>query len=202
MMKMLKKLFALAIAVVSVSASAHVLSPGDHVANIELKDSNGKAQSLYQFADQKAVVVMIQGNGCPIVRLAVPELRAVRDQFKNRGVEFVLLNTNLQDTPESVRAEDKDYEFGLPVWMDNKQAVGEAWHVVRTAEVFVIDPKTWTLKFHGSIDDRLSYEKQHPPKHLYLTDALNSMLAGTKVAVTSVNSPGCLINFPNRPETR
>jgi hypothetical protein len=70
--------------------------------------------------------------------------------------------------------------------------------VDRTAEVFVIDPKNWTLVYHGPIDDRLSYETQRPVHHQYLTDALDAVLAGRPVAAASIVSPGCLINFPNR----
>ena len=66
------------------------------------------------------------------------------------------------------------------------------------ATVFVIDPKTWTLLYHGPIDDRLNYESQRPVHHPYLTDALDAVLANKPVAVATVVSPGCLINFPHR----
>jgi hypothetical protein len=82
--------------------------------------------------------------------------------------------------------------------MDRDQKIGEALGITRTAEVFVVDPKTWKLMYHGPIDDRLSYEKQHPVQHHYLTDALDAMLAGKPISAAAVNSPGCLINFPNR----
>jgi peroxiredoxin len=178
--------------------SAVALVPGDRVSNFMLPDIDGKMHELYKLSDKKAIVFMTQGNGCPIVRLAVPELREIRDKYQARGVEFFLLNPNLQDTPKAVADEAKEYEFGFPIWMDSKQTVGEALGVTRTAEVFVVDPKTWKLVYHGPIDDRLSYEKQHPVKYHYLADALDAELAGKPVAVTSVNSPGCLINFPNR----
>jgi peroxiredoxin len=163
-----------------------------------LRDFNGKTNELYKLSDKSAIVFMVQGNGCPIVRLAVPPLRDVRDQYQKRGVEFFLLNTNLQDTPEAVKAESNEFGFNFPIWMDRDQKIGEALGITRTAEIFVVDPKTWKLKYHGPIDDRLSYEKQRPVQNHYLTDALDATLAGKPVKVASVNSPGCLINFPNR----
>ena len=190
------------VGLLATAAITYAFEPGDRVKNFVLKDVDGQSRELYKLADKKAIVIMIQGNGCPIVRLAMPEFRAVRDRFAGENVEFFLINSNLQDTAQSVKAEADEFQFGLPIWLDSKQQVGEAWNVVRTGEIFVIDPKTWTLKFHGPIDDRLSYEKQKPPQHLYLVDALNAVIAGKPVPVPYANAPGCLINFPNRNPVR
>ncbi|HEY2780060.1 MAG TPA: redoxin family protein [Steroidobacteraceae bacterium] len=179
-------------------ASAAVLAPGAHVADFTLLDQAGKSHQLYALASKKAVVIMTQSNGCPIVRLAIPALREIRDSYEPKDIEFLLLNPTVQDTPDAVLREEAEFGFNMTVLLDRTQKVGEAWGVDRTAEVFVIDPKTWTLKFHGPIDDRLNYESQRPVHHRYLTDALDAVLANRPIAVSSVASPGCLINFPNR----
>jgi len=180
------------------AASAGALSPGAHVADFTLKDQSGVAHQLYALAGKKAVVIMTQSNGCPIVRLAVPALRGIRERYRSQDIEFLLLNPTLQDTGEAVQQEAAEFGFGMMVLLDRTQQVGEAWGVDRTAEVFVIDPKTWTLRYYGPIDDRLNYESQRPVRHAYLTDALDALLADKPVVVASVVSPGCLINFPRR----
>jgi peroxiredoxin len=180
------------------AAAAGVLAPGGHVADFTLKDETGAAHQLYALSAKRAIVIMTQSNGCPIVRLAVPALREIRERYRSQDVEFLLLNPTLQDTGDAVQHEAEEFGFGMTVLLDRTQQVGEAWGVNRTAEVFVIDPKTWTLLYHGPIDDRLNYESQRPVHHPYLTDALDAVLAGKPVAVASVVSPGCLINFPHR----
>jgi len=180
------------------AASAGVLAPGGHVADFTLKDQTGAAHQLYALSGKRAVVIMTQSNGCPIVRLAVPALREIRERYRSQDVEFLLLNPTLQDTGDAVQHEAEEFAFGMTVLLDRTQQVGEAWGVNRTAEVFVIDPKTWTLLYHGPIDDRLNYESQRPVHHPYLTDALDAVLANKPVAVATVVSPGCLINFPHR----
>jgi peroxiredoxin len=180
------------------TAAAGVLAPGGHVADFTLKDETGAAHQLYALSAKRAIVIMTQSNGCPIVRLAVPALREIRERYRSQDVEFLLLNPTLQDTGDAVQHEAEEFGFGMTVLLDRTQQVGEAWGVNRTAEVFVIDPKTWTLLYHGPIDDRLNYESQRPVHHPYLTDALDAVLAGKPVAVASVVSPGCLINFPHR----
>jgi peroxiredoxin len=180
------------------TAAAGVLAPGGHVADFTLKDETGAAHQLYALSAKRAIVIMTQSNGCPIVRLAVPALREIRERYRSQDIEFLLLNPTLQDTGDAVQHEAEEFGFGMTVLLDRTQQVGEAWGVNRTAEVFVIDPKTWTLLYHGPIDDRLNYESQRPVHHPYLTDALDAVLAGKPVAVASVVSPGCLINFPHR----
>jgi peroxiredoxin len=179
-------------------AAASGLAPGQHVADFTLTDPSGATHELYALSNKKAVIIMTQSNGCPIVRLAIPALRAIRAQYESQNMEFLLLNPTLQDTPESVTQESKEFGFDMNVLLDRSQKVGESWGVDRTAEVFVIDPRTWTLVYHGPIDDRLSYETQRPVQHRYLTDALDAVIAGKPVAVASVISPGCLIYFPKR----
>jgi peroxiredoxin len=179
-------------------AAAAVPAPGAHIADFTLKDQTGAAHQLYALSGKKAVVIMTQSNGCPIVRLAVPALREIRARYGSQGVEFLLLNPTLQDSADAVQREAEEFGFGFRILLDRSQTVGEAWGVDRTAEVFVIDPKTWTLRYHGPIDDRLNYESQRPVHHPYLTDALDALLANKPIAVASVVSPGCLINFPHR----
>jgi peroxiredoxin len=180
------------------AASAGVLPPGGHIADFTLTDQTGAAHQLYALSGKKAVVIMTQSNGCPIVRLAVPALREIRERYRAQNIEFLLLNPTLQDTRDAVQREVEEFGFGMTVLLDRTQQVGEAWGVNRTAEVFVIDPKSWTLLYHGPIDDRLNYESQRPVHHPYLTDALDALLANKPVAAASVVSPGCLINFPHR----
>ncbi len=80
------------------TASAAVLAPGGHVADFTLKDQAGAPHQLYALSGKKAVVIMTQSNGCPIVRLAVPALREIRERYRSQDIEFLLLNPTLQDS--------------------------------------------------------------------------------------------------------
>jgi hypothetical protein len=67
--------------------------------------------------------------------------------------------------------------------------------VERTAEVFVVNPRTRAVLFRGPINDQLGYETQRnsASKH-YLKDALNTVLAGGTVNMDDIpDSKGCLI---------
>jgi peroxiredoxin len=180
------------------AGQAWAVNPGQVVDNFRLLDQNGKSHELYYSSDMKAVVLMVHGNGCPIVRQAVPALREIREKYQSQGVEFLLLNSNLQDKRDDVAAESKEFNVDFPILLDEAQLIGEQLGVVRTSEVFVIDPKSWKLVYRGPMDDRLSYEKQRPASKHYLTDALDAVVAGKPVKVPKADGVGCLVNFPER----
>jgi peroxiredoxin len=178
------------------------IAPGSKVPDFRLTDHRGQQHRLYDLSQQKAVVIMIQGNGCPIVRQALPWLQEVQERYRARGVEFLLLNSNLQDTAESIAKEAQEFSIAFPILVDQKQKIGETLGVERTSEVFVIEPRTWKLVYRGPMDDRLHYERQRPPTKLYLTDALDALIAGKPVQVTTADGVGCIVNFPERAKRR
>ncbi|HUF22179.1 MAG TPA: redoxin domain-containing protein [Burkholderiales bacterium] len=183
----------------ALAGSALAVGPGERVDNFALLDHRGAFHELYYLSDAKAVVLMVHGNGCPIVRKALPELKAIRDAYRARGVEFLLVNSNLQDNRESIAKEASEFGIDLPILVDGTQLIGESMGFVRTADVFVIDPKGWKLAYRGPIDDRLAYGAQKPAaNHHYLADALDAVLARKPVAVAQAEAIGCLINLPER----
>lgn len=178
---------------------ANALQVAEKIDNFRLSDHLGASHELYRWSDKKAIVVMVQGNGCPIVRNAMPRFKEIRDEFAAQGVQFVMLNSNLQDQRQSIAKEVAEFGYDMPVLVDDTQIIGESLDLIRTGEVFVVDPKTWTLAYHGAMDDRLTYEQQKPKaKHHYLVDALQEMVAGKPVTTSSSKPVGCLINFPEK----
>jgi peroxiredoxin len=182
----------------ALASAAFAIEPGQKVDNFRLVDQRGEPHALYDLASKKAVVIMVQGNGCPIVRQALPALAEIRARYGEQGVEFLLLNSNLQDKRELVAKEAAEFKIDFPILVDETQRVGEALGVVRTSEVFVIEPKNWQLAYRGPMDDRLSYERQRPAKNHYLTDALDALVAGQPVKTPKADGVGCLVNFPER----
>ncbi len=166
------------------------------VENFRLTDHTGRSQELYRYADARAIVLCVGGNGCPIVRQSVSTLKDLRDHFGGQGVVFAMLNANPQDDPDSIAREAAEFEIPFPVLVDSAQVVARALHVTRTAEAIVIDPKTWTIIYRGAINDRLGYGTQKPKATKnYLADALARFLAGQKVSPAKTPVKGCAVTF-------
>jgi hypothetical protein len=170
-----------------------------HVDNFMLVDAQHmEAHDLYRMADDKAIVLISTGVGCPIARAMTPAIKALRDKFAAQGVEVMLIDSNLQDSRDAIVAEAKDYGIDVPILMDTNQLVGEALGVTRTAEVFVVNPKTWQVVYHGPINDAADYGVQKAATHEFATDAIGAFLAGKPVMAATQPSKGCLVDFPER----
>ena len=191
--------FAVTLAALCCAGSALALDPGDRIENFRLLDQAGASHELYYLSDAKAVVLMTYGNGCGIVQKSLPRLREIRDEYRARGVEFLLIDSNLQDDRETIAHEAKEFGNDLPILVDETQLIGEALGADRTADIFVVTPRDWHVVYRGPMDDRLSYgaQKSVAGKN-YLTDALDATLAGKPVAVAKAEALGCLLNLPER----
>lgn len=172
------------------------------VGNFALNDQSGANHELFDGGDAKVVVLMVQGNGCPVVRNALIDLAAVRERFRGEPVRFLMVNSNLQDDEVSIRAEAQEWGIDLPVLVDATQEVGQALGFTRTAEALVIDAQSRSLAYRGPINDRLVYERQRSEAdNHYVVDAVEAVLAGEPPAVKAIAAIGCLINFPDRGDT-
>ena len=130
------------------------------VIDFGLYDHLGDFHRMHYHKDAAAVVLFVQGNECPIVRKAFTDLQDVKSEYESKNVKFFMINSNLQDNRESVAAEMADYDTDIPVMIDRDQLVADLLDIDITAECFVLDPKDWTLKYRGPINDRIGYESQ------------------------------------------
>lgn len=180
--------------------SLHAASPEtaprepETVPNFRLLDHTGRSHELHRYRDRKLIVLMVGGNGCPLVRHGVIALKQLREEFGPRGVVFALLNVNAHDTRDEVVAEAKEFGFDFPILLDPAQATARALQLQRTAEVLVIDPATWRLVYRGALDDRLDYGQQKPqPNRRFAAEAIAAFLAGEPVKLARTEAKGCAV---------
>jgi peroxiredoxin len=167
--------------------------------DFRLTDQNLHSHELRQLGDASAVVLITQQNSCPVSRNSAAAVKALQDEYAPKGVEIFMLNSTPSDKREAIVEEAQTYGYNLPILMDTNQLVGEQLGVTRTAEVIVIDPKTWKIVYRGPIDDKVTYERQKASaEHTWAKDALDAQLAGKPVAVARVEAVGCIVDFPER----
>jgi hypothetical protein len=164
-----------------VAASAFALNPGETVDNFRLVDHNGAAQELYYRSDMKAVVLLTHMNDCPETKTSAEVLEGLRAKYQ--GVEFLMLDSNLNTTREAIAADAKKLPLQAPIMIDDTQLVGESLGLKTSGEVFVITPQAgWKVAYRGAPDG--------------VAPALDAVLAGRPVAKTSSPAAGCAIALP------
>jgi alkyl hydroperoxide reductase subunit AhpC len=167
------------------------------IKEFSLTDQRGVTHTMDEYVDKDYVVMYIHGSGCPIARLSVPTFLSIRDDYQPRNIQFLMLNSFIQDDIPRIAKEAEDFKIDFPILKDADQSVARSLGVERTAEVFIIDPKTRKVLFRGPIDDSLGYETQRVnTEHNYLRDALDTVMAGGTVDINDIpDSKGCLVGF-------
>ncbi len=169
-------------------------SVGKKVADFALKDSQGRKVSLADFADSKAIVVVFVGTECPVNNLFMPRLAELDREFAPKGVQFLGINANRQDTPERIAAHAKKYALPFPVLKDPGNQVADLFGAQRTPEAFVLDAGH-TIRYQGRIDDQYGIGFKRPrPTRRDLAEAINEVLAGKPVSQPVTHVAGCLIS--------
>ena len=169
------------------------------VPEFELTDHLGDVHTLEDYEKYDLAVFYVQGVGCPIARIALPNYREVRDEYAVKNIAFTMFNSNIQDNLSRISKEAEEFGIDFPIMKDEGQRLAKALGVERTAEAFIFDPKTQKVLFRGPINDQLGYETQrNSASEWYLKDALDTILEGNQVNMDNVpDSKGCLVAIFN-----
>jgi peroxiredoxin len=163
------------------------------VGEFTLKDTQGNAVGLPAFKEAKAFVVLFVGTECPINNSYLPRLKELQKEYAGKGVQFLAINSNKQDTAPRVAAHAKQHELPFPVLKDEGNTVADLFDARRTPEAFVLDAQR-VIRYRGRIDDQYAISiKRAKATREDLKEALDEVLAGKAVSVPSTPVAGCLI---------
>ncbi|GAA5506151.1 redoxin domain-containing protein [Novipirellula caenicola] len=177
---------------------ANAATPGlqSHVKPFSLPGADGTTVSLSADPTVSLNVLCFLGTECPLARIYGPRLDALAQQYADRGVQFIGINSNIQDSMDELRRYVKDHRLTFPVAKDYDRRVAVQSGATRTPEVFVID-RSGTVRYSGRIDDQ--YEpgiaRKQATQH-DLRDAIDALLAGEPVPRPKTTAMGCLIALP------
>ncbi len=179
------------------SASDDNLPPrpiiGTRVADFSLPDIDKKQHALSQYKDKKAVVVVFVGTECPIANNYIPTLVELHKQYAGKGIQFLTINSNAQDSFDDVVTHARERHLPFPMLKDADQKVADLLGARRTPEAFLLDSKR-AIRYRGRIDDQFGYTyRRVVPTRTELKDAIEAILAGKPIATPETEVRGCLI---------
>ena len=172
-------------------------SPEDRIheklKDVKLRNMKGKEVGLLKYHRDKVLVVAYTGLGCPISERYLPRLQSLYKKYKPKGVRFVGINANPQDSLKAIRKEARARGVRFPMLQDKNQDLTEQLDAKTSTEVFVVD-KDGVIRYRGMIDDQYALgEKRKKPKVKYLKKAIDAALKGKDPRETRTAAPGCLI---------
>jgi len=179
-------------------SSKHEMKIGEQAPDFkDLPGVDGKKYGLADFGASKVLVVIFSCNHCPYVRAYEDRIIALQKDFKDKGVQFVAINSNdaegyPEDNFENMVKRAQQKKFNFPYLRDESQAVARAYGASHTPHIFVFNQDR-RLGYTGKIDD--NWEKPEQVKKQYLKDALTALVQGKAPAEPETFAIGCTIKW-------
>ncbi|GAB4299210.1 MAG: thioredoxin family protein [Ignavibacteriaceae bacterium] len=177
--------------------ATNTLKIGSKLPFFKLTATDGKIYSTDTFSDKKILIVIFSCNHCPYVKAYEDRIIKIQEDYKNKGVQIVAINSNddstyPEDSFENMKKRASEKNFNFPYLRDEDQSVAKAFDATHTPEIFVFDSDR-KLAFHGKIDDNWK-EPENVQNH-YLKNALDELLNDIPVSVPETFTIGCTIKW-------
>ena len=165
----------------------------EQLAAMKRTDFQGKDWTWSELSGEKGTVVVFLGTQCPLAKLYTRRIEELSTKYSQRGVRFVAVDPNVQDSLAEMAAHARKHQLTIPFVKDPDQALADLLGATRTPEVCVLDTNA-ELKYRGRIDDQfgIGYAKEKETAS-ELIDAMEAILSGREVPTSVTTAPGCLI---------
>ena len=159
---------------------------------------DGKAVSLADFRDAKALLVAFICNHCPFVKHVAAGVAQLAKEYQAKGVAIVGVNSNdvaahPDDAPAKMAEEVKRRGYTFPYLFDETQAVAKAYRAACTPDFFLFD-RSKRLVYRGQLDSSRP-DSGVPVTGQDLRTALDAVLAGKPPLDDQKPSIGCNIKW-------
>ena len=175
------------------TAPAFAALPAESVDNFQLANHRGAAWELKDVPADHLVVIAFLGTECPLAKLYGPRLNQLQTEFGKRGVTFVGINSNTQDSLQEITHYVTKHQIKYPMLKDVGNRLADKLTAERTPEVIVLDQNR-QVRYQGRIDDQylvgLSRDKV---QRRDLAIALEELLTGSAVSTPKTKPIGCHI---------
>jgi thiol-disulfide isomerase/thioredoxin len=118
---------------------------------------SGKDLSIENIKGEIATMIMFICNHCPFVKHVNAELVRLANDYKNKGIGFVAINSNdivkhPDDAPRLMTQVAKQLQYPFPYLYDESQETAKAYDAACTPDFFIYD-KDLQLVYRGQLDD-------------------------------------------------
>ncbi len=170
---------------------------GKKVDPFSLQDFRGKAHTLADLRDSKLVVVAFLGVECPLSKLYAPRLVELSQTYGPKGVAFLGIDSNRQDSVTEMAQYAKVHGVEFPFLKDLNNTLADAFGATRNPQVFVLD-RDRIVRYAGRVDDQYGFDTgsgyaRAAARKCDLANAVDELLAGKPVTQSTTEAIGCLI---------
>ena len=171
---------------------------GDYATDFSLPDINGKKVSLADYKDAKGFLVIFTCNTCPYAIAYEDRIIDLDKKYKTKGVPVIAINPNdpnLQpaDAVEYMKKRATQKGFTFPYLVDIGQEIFPQYGATKTPHVYLLEKNKLgnVVRYIGTIDD--NYSNASAVKTKYVENAVDAMLKGEEISITTTRAIGCSI---------
>jgi hypothetical protein len=142
-----------------------------------------------------ATVLIFTRTDCPISNRYAPTVRALWEQFRNRGIDFFLVYVDPRDDAERMRHHLEEYHYPCPGLHDPKHELVARCGATVTPEAVVFDAQR-KIAYRGRIDDLyIEFGKSRDEASTHeLADVLDAVASNRPVVQPFTTAVGCYIS--------
>jgi peroxiredoxin len=165
--------------------------------DFSLEGIDSKTHSLKSYSEKEIIVIIFMCNHCPYVKAVLKRIIALQNEFIDRGVQFIGINSNdatryPDDSLENMKIIAKENDFSFPYLIDPSQEVAKSYDAVCTPDLYVYG-KNRKLVYRGRIDDNWEDSEKVTQQDLKL--ALENILSWEVITSKQIPSMGCSIKW-------
>ena len=171
---------------------------GDYATDFSLPDINGKRVSLADYKDARGFLVIFTCNTCPYAVAYEDRIIELDKKYKIKGVPVIAINPNdpdLQpaDGVEYMKKRAMEKGFTFPYLIDKGQKIFPQYGATKTPHVYLLEKSKQgnVVRYIGTIDD--NYSNASAVKTKYVENAVDAMLKGEEISITTTRAIGCSI---------
>lgn len=173
---------------------------GDVVSDFSLKNVDNKNVSLAQFDSAKGFIVVFTCNSCPVAKKYESRIEQLDKDFRSKAFPVIAISSNdVQVNPgdsfEDMQKRAKAEAYTFPYLYDESQAIAKQFGATNTPHVYVVakEGNKMVVKYIGAIDNNADDPSKADKK--YVADAVNSLIEGKSLAITTTKAIGCGIKW-------
>jgi len=164
---------------------------GPVVPDVPLVEPQGATIDVHQLIGRAPLTVFVFfSRACHCLNKHDPRILALYDAYRERGVQLVMVDSEVRGSPEGDAEEAKRRSYPFPILIDRQGKLAEALRAEYATYSVVVDAKG-QVRYHGGFDsDKTHLRDDAIP---YVKNALDDLLAGKEPRQAEAKTLGCAL---------
>ena len=122
---------------------------GDNAPLFKIKTMSGTIVDTNALKGEKPIAIIFWATWCPECKKEIPQINALHEQFKTKGLEILAMNVGINDSEARVKKYIEKYKLSYPVAFDKGAKITKQFNVQGTPTVIILD-QNGIVRYRGA----------------------------------------------------